>query len=229
MATGHENTTAGQTPIAQGRDSSTELRRAELDPTSCISRLQDFVNDTRRECASFSARSEGQAPPFTLRVGNGTAGSDSLKPVQLASLGKILDPNNTELISLVQTPKTPELPVQIGPLGTPFVPVESAQESRSTISSVYDRVQDTKSGRKFHPDEMTCAIKPSLANELGLKVGDVLRVTHNGKTVDVVYTDAGPFVKDRGMDLSTAAGRAIGITEEDKGIGKVSFEKKRQE
>ena len=72
---------------------------------------------------------------------------------------------------------------------------------------------------------MTAAVKPEIARQLGLKNGDVLRVTHQGKSVDVVYTDAGPFVKGRGIDLSTAAGKAIGITESGKGVGKVSFQK----
>ncbi len=114
---------------------------------------------------------------------------------------------------------------KIGPLGTAFAPVEKPQRSVDTIASVYKRPQETASGRYFNPNELTVAIKPSLATELGLKFGDVVKVTRNGKSVEAVYTDAGPFVKGRGIDLSVEVGRRLGITIEGIGIGAVSFEK----
>lgn len=148
-------------------------------------------------------------------------------------------PKQPEKPQQQEKPKEPEKPEQPkepekqnppeqaekGPLGTKFEPVKTPQPEHSTVASVYGDPQGTSSGRYFNPKEMTAAVKPELARELGLKNGDVLRVTHNGKSVDVVYTDAGPFVKGRGLDLSTAAGKQIGITESGIGIGKVTFQK----
>ncbi|MBX9569260.1 MAG: septal ring lytic transglycosylase RlpA family protein, partial [Candidatus Obscuribacterales bacterium] len=113
-----------------------------------------------------------------------------------------------------------------GPLGSDFVPVDKPQQKVETIASVYGRPQQTASGRYFRPDEMTAAFNPAhLPKGLNLKDGDVIRVTHDGKSVDVTLTDRGPYIQGRGIDLSTAAGRALGITVEGKGVGKVTFEK----
>lgn len=115
---------------------------------------------------------------------------------------------------------------KVGPLGSAFVPVDKPQQKVETIASVYAKPQDTASGRYFRPDEMTAAFNPAhLPKGLGLKDGDVIRVTHEGKSIDVTLTDRGPYVKGRGIDLSAAAGRALGITIEGKGVGKISFEK----
>lgn len=115
---------------------------------------------------------------------------------------------------------------KVGPLGSAFVPVDKPQQKVETIASVYAQPQETASGRYFRPDEMTAAFNPAhLPKGLGLKDGDVIRVTHEGKSIDVTLTDRGPYVKGRGIDLSAAAGRALGITIEGKGVGKISFEK----
>ncbi len=122
--------------------------------------------------------------------------------------------------------KPPVEQKKVGPLGSEFVPVDKPQQKVETIASVYAQPQGTASGRYFRPDEMTAAFNPAhLPKGLGLKDGDVIRVTHEGKSIDVTLTDRGPYVKGRGIDLSAAAGRALGITIEGKGIGKVSFEK----
>ena len=56
-----------------------------------------------------------------------------------------------------------------------------------------------------------------------LPFGTRLKVTHAGKSVVVTVNDRGPFVKDRVLDLSTGAARAIGITE-DQGLGQIVAE-----
>jgi rare lipoprotein A len=42
-------------------------------------------------------------------------------------------------------------------------------------------------------------------------MGTVLAVTHNGRTVEVVINDRGPYVVGRGLDLSRGAASALGM------------------
>jgi rare lipoprotein A len=65
----------------------------------------------------------------------------------------------------------------------------------------------TASGEPYDPDEMTAASKK-------YPIGTRLRVTNpeNGRSVIVRVNDRGPFVHGRGMDLSAAAARKLGIT-----------------
>ncbi len=108
---------------------------------------------------------------------------------------------------------------KLGPLGTKMELYDSPGESQSTIASVYSDPQDTASGRRFNPNEYTVAHKT-------LPLGTVLRIS-NPKTaqeVDAVVSDRGPYVKGRGLDLSTRVGNAIGIHEFGNGIGKVDYQ-----
>ncbi len=75
----------------------------------------------------------------------------------------------------------------------------------------------TASGDTFNQNEMTCAHKT-------LPFGTKLEVTNpsNGKEVEVVVNDRGPFIKNRVLDLSKGAARKLGIT----GIAKVFFKPK---
>lgn len=77
----------------------------------------------------------------------------------------------------------------------------------------------TASGDTFNQNEMTCAHRT-------LPFGTKLEVTNpsNGKEVDVVVNDRGPFKKNRVLDLSKAAARKLGIT----GIAKVFYKPKAQ-
>ncbi len=74
----------------------------------------------------------------------------------------------------------------------------------------------TASGQKFDQEAMTAAHRT-------LPFGTRLKVTYAGRSVVVTVNDRGPFVKDRVLDLSTGAARAIGITEE-VGLGQVVAE-----
>jgi rare lipoprotein A len=62
------------------------------------------------------------------------------------------------------------------------------------------------SGRRFDMYELSAAHRT-------LPFGTRLRVTNldNGRSVQVTVTDRGPFVKNRLIDLSYAAARAIGM------------------
>ncbi len=65
----------------------------------------------------------------------------------------------------------------------------------------------TASGRVFRQGELTAAHR-------SWRFGTRVRVTNlrNGRDVVVTITDRGPFVRGRGLDLSTGAARVIGAT-----------------
>jgi len=64
----------------------------------------------------------------------------------------------------------------------------------------------TASGETFNQNDYTCAHKT-------LPFGTVLKVVRidNGATVEVRVNDRGPYVGDRILDLSVAAGKKIGL------------------
>ena len=77
----------------------------------------------------------------------------------------------------------------------------------SGIASYYWQGQRTASGAAFNPDGLTAAHRT-------LPFGTRVRVTHtgNGRSVDVVINDRGPFIGGRVIDLSRGAARVIGMT-----------------
>lgn len=83
-------------------------------------------------------------------------------------------------------------------------------QAESGIASVYtvrsNNGTRTASGRIFRDAELTAA-HPTI--QFGTKV----RVTNkrNGRSVVVVITDRGPFIRGRVIDLSPAGARAIGM------------------
>lgn len=78
--------------------------------------------------------------------------------------------------------------------------------SQTGVASYYWQGQRTASGGRFNPNAMTAAHKT-------LPFGTRVRVTHlgNGRSVDVVINDRGPFVRGRVIDLSKAAAGVIGM------------------
>jgi rare lipoprotein A len=87
--------------------------------------------------------------------------------------------------------------------------------SFSGIASTYgnESGRETASGQRFNENAMTCAHR-------SLPFGTKLRVTHGDRSVIVTVNDRGPFVRGRVLDLSTGAGRAIGLG----GLGEVTAE-----
>lgn len=69
-------------------------------------------------------------------------------------------------------------------------------------------------GEAFDPNKLTGASKT-------LPLGSVVRVTNlnNGRSVDVRINDRGPVASSRGIDLSPAAAKQIGLTK--KGVERV--------
>jgi len=75
----------------------------------------------------------------------------------------------------------------------------------------------TASGEIFDETKLTAAHKT-------IPLGRKARVTHwgNGKSVEVLINDRGPYVEGRMIDLSHAAAKALGMI--DNGIAKVQVE-----
>ncbi len=72
----------------------------------------------------------------------------------------------------------------------------------------------TASGERFNKNELTAAHRT-------LRFGTCVEVEHlgNGKRVKVRINDRGPFVQGRLIDVSEAAGRALGMFEQ--GVARV--------
>jgi rare lipoprotein A len=87
----------------------------------------------------------------------------------------------------------------------------------SGIASYYGNESGSKtaSGQRFNQNALTCAHR-------SLPFGTRLRVTRGDRSVVVTVNDRGPFVRGRVLDLSTAAARAVGLT--DAGVGRVTAE-----
>jgi rare lipoprotein A len=92
----------------------------------------------------------------------------------------------------------------------------SAGLGQTGIASYYWQPQALASGGRFNPNGMTAAHKT-------LPFGTRVRVKHlsNGRSVDVVINDRGPYVGGRIIDLSKAAAGKIGMTGQ--GVARVSM------
>lgn len=92
--------------------------------------------------------------------------------------------------------------------------------TQTGIASWYGRRwhgKKTASGKKFNMHRHTAAHK-------SLPFGTKVKVTNlkNGRSVNVLITDRGPFIKNRIIDLSRAAAIELGIMR--KGLGLVRIE-----
>jgi rare lipoprotein A len=92
-------------------------------------------------------------------------------------------------------------------LASSSVCIPMIASAQSGIASVYNEGSHTASGERLVPSAMTAAHRT-------LPFGTLVRVTNqgNGRSVTVRINDRGPFVKGRVIDLSTGAGRAIGVS-----------------
>ena len=91
-----------------------------------------------------------------------------------------------------------------------------SHHGQTGIASYYWQPQALASGGRFNPNAMTAAHKT-------LPFGTRVRVKHlsNGRSVDVVINDRGPYVGGRIIDLSKAAAGKIGMTGQ--GVARVSM------
>lgn len=102
--------------------------------------------------------------------------------------------------------------------GRTYYPLPSAVGYRETGKASWYGAESgnrTASGERFNPRMLTAAHKT-------LPIPSRVRVTnlHNGRHVDVLINDRGPFESHRLIDLSKAAAERIGM----RGIGEVRVE-----
>jgi rare lipoprotein A len=95
--------------------------------------------------------------------------------------------------------------------------VTGTSGGQSGIASYYWQPQALASGGRFNPNELTAAHKT-------LPFGTRVRVTNlnNGRSVDVVINDRGPYVAGRVIDLSRRAAEVVGMT--GAGLARVSVQ-----
>jgi rare lipoprotein A len=95
--------------------------------------------------------------------------------------------------------------IQLAPLSV----VGAFAETQSGIASIYSTESGsrTASGRRLDPKALTAAHR-------SLPIGSKVRVTnrHNGRSIVVTVIDRGPFVRGGIIDLTPAAGRALGFS-----------------
>ena len=92
----------------------------------------------------------------------------------------------------------------------------STIETNATTASWYSQGVKTASGAKFNPKSLTAAHKT-------LPFGTLIKVTNldNDKTVVVMVNDRGPFIKNRGLDVSKQAAIELGFLK--KGVTRVTY------
>ena len=96
---------------------------------------------------------------------------------------------------------------------------EGLGSTRIVMASWYGPGYDgkrTSSGERFDPNSLTAASRT-------LPLDSIVRVTNlrNGRSVEVKVNDRGPRTRKRGLDLSPAAARRIGLTH--RGVGRVKI------
>jgi len=102
--------------------------------------------------------------------------------------------------------------------GKRYTPMLSASGYKEVgVASRYGakKGKRTASGKRFNPRGLTAAHKT-------LPIHSKVRVTNlkNGRSVDVVINDRGPFIDDRLIDLSQGAAERIGL----RGLAEVKVE-----
>jgi rare lipoprotein A len=94
---------------------------------------------------------------------------------------------------------------------------QSQTQQFSGVAAYYDKGYEgkTAAGERYDPAKFTAAHKT-------LPFGTRLRITDdsNGRSVDVVVNDRGPFTRDRVLDLSLAAAKELGMI--DRGLSHVT-------
>jgi rare lipoprotein A len=104
-----------------------------------------------------------------------------------------------------------------GPAQAEDDPVVFREEGQASYYGDEFDGEKTASGEPFDPDKLTAA-HPELP------LGSEVTVTNpdTGQSVEVEVNDRGPFVGSRDIDLSEAAAKELGITEE--GVAEVEIE-----
>ena len=82
----------------------------------------------------------------------------------------------------------------------------SIAEPYHGTASWYDKGKITANGKKFDANKYTVAHRT-------LPFGTLLKITNvkNGNTIEAIVSDRGPFVKNKEIDVSSSAAKALGF------------------
>lgn len=165
--------------------------------TSSWSRMPDDVTPLPVE--DFPAESDS-VPWSTDPGADPASGDDAVPPRAL--------PSRTPSASAPDTTAAASDTTSSAPDTTAAAPAEPVLELEVEASWISDALagRRTASGAHYDPEAMTAAHR-------AFPFGTRLRVTHlgNGRSVEVVVVDRGPFVTGRDLDVSRAAAEAIGM------------------
>ena len=91
-------------------------------------------------------------------------------------------------------------------LGMAFLFGAPVHACEKMIASHYGRESGSKTadGSFFDGSQMVAAHRT-------WKFGTRIRVSYNGKSVDLTVRDRGPYIRGRSLDISTAAAKKIGM------------------
>jgi peptidoglycan lytic transglycosylase len=160
---------------------------------------------------------------FSLSLLRFVASGFSEKPgLLLMCLGLLLSEGcamlqrRPDIAAPVEAPAQPTLP-QPTTKTTPAAPAKLPQTGQASWYGAQHQGKQTASGTSYDQAGLTAA-HPSLP------FGSKIKVTNlaNGKSVEVVVTDRGPFAENRIIDLSQAAAKALDMI--DSGTAPVRLE-----
>jgi len=217
--------------------------RGEEASPARVTRAQRYYNEEaapRRQ--AYSGNRAHRASKHAARSGKSTRGKriagrhgkghkavaqqrkDTAKPAVAAAAKPDNQPaqKQAETTGSQKKPETAERKAT-APEAAPKAPAPKAQAARRSgggqhgVASFYWQPQRVAAGGWFNPNAMTAAHKT-------LPFGTRVRVTHqgNGRSVEVVINDRGPYIAGRIIDLSKAAASVIGMTGQ--GIARVAVE-----
>jgi rare lipoprotein A len=81
-----------------------------------------------------------------------------------------------------------------------------AADSYHGTASWYSKGSKTADGKKFNPNKYSVAHRT-------LPFGTMLRLTNvsNGNSIEAIVSDRGPFVRNKELDVSSGAAKALGF------------------
>ena len=191
-------------------------------------RSEDCRQETPRGTATAMKSKSGVTRQWLtgLLIVSTTAGCASHAPTSQAEATQASE--NTTTHNVADAPAASESTATITPAGETEArhPTGKAAAPRKRalkqvgVASWYGRNRKgkkTASGQPFDPNKLTAAHRT-------LPLGSKAKVTNlkTGESTEVTINDRGPYVRNRSIDLSSAAAKQIGITKQ--GVAPVKIE-----
>jgi rare lipoprotein A len=152
--------------------------------------------------AGCAPTAERQPPPIAAKPAQDPSGEARAQALAAEAAAKS---TKTERAEGKQNLVKDDVKVKTDAQGRPVV----EQTGEASWYGRYHHGRKTATGERFDQNELTAA-HPTLP------LGTEATITNldNGKTVRVIINDRGPYAKGRDIDLSRAAARQLGVTED---------------